>query len=33
MFSKFCYWLLDHRVEWDDKVEGKFNKWLYNHIK
>lgn len=33
MFSKFCYWLLNHRVEWGDKVEGKFNKWLYNHIK
>ena len=33
MFSKFCYWLLDHRVKWGDKVEGKFNKWLYNHIK
>lgn len=33
MLSKFCYWLLTYRVKWGDKVEGKFNKWLYNHIK
>lgn len=33
MLSKICYWILSYRVQWGDKIEGKFNKWLYNHIK
>lgn len=33
MLSRFCYWLLDRRVPWGEKVEGKFNEWLLDHIK
>ena len=33
MISKICYYLLNKRVSWGDKIRKPFDIWLYNHIK